>query len=77
MKEFKRILCAILCCFFMGSIINVKIVQASDDVQIISSTNISKDEAKQWAKSKNATDEFVGLADLYWKYSKAHGGHGF
>ena len=49
------------------------VVKASDDVDIISSTSVTAEQAKKWAKSKGATDTFVNLADLYWKYSSQHG----
>ncbi|SHE37088.1 cell wall hydrolase/autolysin [Clostridium fallax] len=43
------------------------------DINIISSTSITKEKIKQWAKKYGATDTFISLADLYWKYSKDHG----
>lgn len=32
-------------------------------------TTVSKDVAKQWAKNKGATQDFINAADLYWKYA--------
>lgn len=34
----------------------------------------NKNQAKQWAKDKGATEIFIGLADLYWKLYKDLGG---
>ncbi len=42
---------------------------ASNDNKIISDNDITVKEAKNWAKSKGATKNFIGLADLYWEYS--------
>jgi len=42
---------------------------ATTDFKIISSTEVTANDAKKWAKSKGATDTFIGLADLYFKYS--------
>ena len=33
-----------------------------------------KENAKQWAKNRGATETFIGLADLYWKFSSECGG---
>ncbi|SHK59557.1 N-acetylmuramoyl-L-alanine amidase [Clostridium cavendishii DSM 21758] len=41
---------------------------------IIEEATELKDQAKQWAKNKNATDTFIALADLYWKLVSNHGG---
>jgi N-acetylmuramoyl-L-alanine amidase len=43
------------------------------DNKIISNTEVTVKQAEQWAKSKGATDNFVGLAQLYWKYASSHG----
>lgn len=48
-------------------------VYAYSDYNIISSTTVTADQAKQWAKSNNATSEFVNLADLYYEYAPSHG----
>jgi len=49
-------------------------VQATiTDIKIISETEVTAKQAEQWAKSNGATDNFVGLAQLYWKYEKEHG----
>ena len=46
---------------------------ATTDNKIISQTEVTVKQAEQWAKSKGATDNFVGLAQLYWKYAPSHG----
>ena len=49
-------------------------VQAAvTDNKIVSKTEVTVKQAEQWAKSKGATDNFVGLAQLYWKYAPSHG----
>jgi N-acetylmuramoyl-L-alanine amidase len=52
-------------------ITNVK--AAITDVKIISETKATEKQAEEWAKSKGATDTFVNLAQLYWKYAPDHG----
>lgn len=46
---------------------------AITDIKIVSETKVTAKQAEQWAKSKGATDEFINLAKLYWKYSPEHG----
>ena len=49
-------------------------VQAAiTDIKIISETKVTAKQAEQWAKSKGATDNFIKLAQLYWKYAPANG----
>ncbi len=43
------------------------------DIDIISNTQVTASQAKSWAKSKGATDTFISLADLYWKYASKCG----
>ena len=43
------------------------------NINIISDTEITVQDAKKWAKNNGATETFVNLADLYWKYSKSNG----
>ncbi|MBE6047341.1 MAG: hypothetical protein E7213_02855, partial [Clostridium sp.] len=70
----KQIVWVILLTFLFGFIPCSSIkVSASDDINIISSTNITVSTAKAWAKSKGATNTFIALADLYWKYARSHG----
>lgn len=42
---------------------------ATTDFKIISNTEVTAKDAEKWAKSKGATDAFIDLADLYFKYS--------
>lgn len=46
---------------------------AVTDLDIVSDTEITVKAAQQWAKSRNATDNFISLAEDYWKLSKEHG----
>jgi GH25 family lysozyme M1 (1,4-beta-N-acetylmuramidase) len=46
---------------------------ANSDLKILSETKVTAKQAGQWAKSKGATDIFVGLAEFYWKYAPEHG----
>lgn len=56
------------------SLIPGSIAQAvTNDNKIVSKTEVTVKQAEQWAKSKGATDNFVGLAQLYWKYASSHG----
>lgn len=48
-------------------------IKEEENVPIISETFISSSDAKEWARSKGATEEFISLADLYFEYSKEHG----
>lgn len=52
--------------------INLEIIE-EENVPIISEVFISAEEAKEWAREKGATEEFLYLADLYWEYSSEHG----
>lgn len=44
-----------------------------EDIQIISKTFITVDDAKAWAKEKGATEEFIGLAKIYWELAEQRG----
>ena len=48
-------------------------LELKEDISIISSTIVSKYDAKEWAKGRGATDEFIKLADLYWKLCEKRG----
>lgn len=55
-------------------LISTTSVQAAvTDMKIISATEVTAKQAEQWAKSKGATDTFIKLAQLYWKYAPEHG----
>jgi len=46
---------------------------ATNDFKIISDSKVTVKQAKNWAKSKGATQTFINLADLYFKYSSECG----
>ena len=48
--------------------------QAIGNVNIVSSTDTSLETVEAWARSKNATETFVGLAKIYKKYAESRGG---
>ena len=47
--------------------------KAINDIKIVSKTSISVETAKLWAKKRNATQTFINLADLFWKYAPSNG----
>ncbi|GAA0076920.1 hypothetical protein UT300005_12980 [Clostridium sp. CTA-5] len=74
MKINKKIVSFFLSVAIMISIIPAINVQAAlVDINIISNTDLTAEQAKKWAESKGATSTFISLADLYWKYAKDHG----
>lgn len=46
---------------------------ATTDFKIISDTEVTAKQTKAWAKSKGATQTFINLVDLYYKYAPDHG----
>lgn len=52
-------------------IVNAK--AASSDLKILSDSQVTAAQAKNWAKSKGSTETFASLADLYFKYYTEHG----
>ncbi|WP_304969745.1 N-acetylmuramoyl-L-alanine amidase, partial [Romboutsia ilealis] len=48
--------------------------KAIENVNIISSVNVSVEAVEAWARSKNATETFVNLAKIYKKYAELRGG---
>jgi glucan-binding YG repeat protein len=46
---------------------------ATTDFKIISNSGVTEKQAEKWAQSKGATETFINLADLYFKYYKDHG----
>ncbi|NSB67545.1 hypothetical protein FHX94_001561 [Clostridium saccharobutylicum] len=77
MKTNKRLTIFLLTFAMFLSLIPVVKVQAAtgvensiSDVKIISETEVTAKQAGEWAKSRGATDTFVSLAELYWKYAK-------
>lgn len=43
------------------------------ETPLVASTEISVEQAKQWAKNRGAADIFIDIADLYWKYGELTG----
>ncbi|AQR92394.1 N-acetylmuramoyl-L-alanine amidase [Clostridium saccharobutylicum] len=71
----KKLITFIFACAMVLSLIpTINVQAATTDFNIISDTDVTAQEAKKWAKSKGATDTFISLADLYWKYSEDCGG---
>jgi len=74
LKAIKRLTTFLFAFAIVLVLIPITNVQAAvTDIKIISKTEVTEKQAEQWAKSKGATDTFVGLADLYWKYASEHG----
>ncbi len=76
MKKYNKVLAFIMCLFTLFILIQPEKVQASEekDYNILSECKVTVKQAKKWAKERNATDTFIDLADLYWKYSDECGG---
>ncbi|MPQ43969.1 N-acetylmuramoyl-L-alanine amidase [Clostridium tarantellae] len=57
------------------SIIPTKFVHALENknIDITAKTNVTKEDAKEWAYRENATNSFIDLVDLYWDLYKDHG----
>ncbi|OOM16475.1 N-acetylmuramoyl-L-alanine amidase [Clostridium saccharobutylicum] len=77
MKTNKRLTVFLLTFAMFLLLIPVVKVQAAtgveksiSDVKIISETEVTAKQAGEWAKSRGATDTFVSIAELYWKYAK-------
>ncbi|ETI91212.1 MAG: Cell wall hydrolase/autolysin [Clostridium butyricum DORA_1] len=74
MKAIKRVTTFIVAFALIIMLMPVTNVQAAiTDIKIISATEVTAKQAEQWAKSKGANDNFIKLAQLYWKYAPEHG----
>ena len=73
MKGKRNIIYLVLLTFLLSFMPKGYSTLAEDDINIISSTNVTLATAKEWAKEKGATETFINLADLYYKYSGEHG----
>lgn len=74
MKTIKRLTIFLFAFAMVLVLIPLNDVQAAiTDIKIISETKVTAKQAEQWAKSKGATDNFIKLAQLYWKYAPANG----
>lgn len=72
MNKKGKILSLFLCfllLFAFNQSIEVK-AETSKDYKIISDCPVTVEQAEKWAKSKGATQDFIDLANLYWKYYK-------
>ena len=75
MNRKSRFFAFIICLFMFFNLIPVVNAQAADvDINIISETNITAEDAQRWAESKGATSTFADLAKLYFKYASKCGG---
>lgn len=74
MKAIKKLTTFLFAFAMVLVLIPITDVQAAvTDMKIISATEVTAKQAEQWAKSKGATDTFIKLAQLYWKYAPEHG----
>lgn len=74
MKAIKRLTTFLFAFAIVLVLIPITNVQAVvSDNKIISETEVTAKQAEEWAESKGATDTFVRLAKLYWKYAPEHG----
>lgn len=53
---------------------NASDINNNEDINIISDTDVLVQCAKEWARRRGATQTFIDLADMYYKYAKEHGG---
>ncbi|WP_428817524.1 N-acetylmuramoyl-L-alanine amidase [Clostridium butyricum] len=72
----KRFIAILMCLITVILFIQPKKVQAETikDYNILSDCAVTVKQAKEWAKERNATQTFIDLADLYWKYAEECGG---
>lgn len=57
----------------LGLIPIMNVQAATTDFNIISDAKVTTKQVKKWAKSKGATETFIEIADLYFKYSSECG----
>ena len=77
-----RIFIVLVCLLFMLNSFNFNVQALSSNsssraignVNIVSEVDTSLETIEAWARSKNATETFVGLAKLYKKYAESRGG---
>ncbi|WP_297424168.1 N-acetylmuramoyl-L-alanine amidase [Clostridium sp.] len=70
----KKLITFVLSFAMVLSLIPTLNVQAATtDYKIISDSKVTAKQAEKWAKSKGATQTFINLADLYFKYAPDHG----
>lgn len=71
----KKLIVLVMSFAMILSLVSIKDVQAAmtNDIKIISDTEVTVKQAEKWAKSKGATETFIDLADLYFEYSSECG----
>ena len=77
-----KVLIVLVCILFMLNSFNFNVQalsynsssRAIGNVNIVSEVDTSLETIEAWARSKNATETFVGLAKLYKKYAESRGG---
>ena len=74
MYKNKKSLVWLLILLFIFQLIPYQNVKATDNINILSESDITVESAKEWARSKGATDTFINLADLFWRYAPERGG---
>lgn len=73
----KKLISSVLLCTTILNMFSINInaeEKKISDINLISPTEITVDIAKKWAKSKNGSDTFISLADIYWGATQEHGG---
>ncbi|WP_244834560.1 N-acetylmuramoyl-L-alanine amidase [Clostridium sp. BJN0001] len=74
MSNVKKVMLLVFSLFVMFAVMpSVTVYAYSSDYEIISDTKVKANDLKEWAKARGATDTFVDLVDLYYKYSKECG----
>ena len=69
----KLIIFVVSIAMILSLIPTVNVQAAIKDIKIISDTEVTAKDARKWAKSKGATETFMDLAELYFKYASDHG----
>ena len=78
----KKFLVLFVCVLFLFNVFNFNVQALSSkatskaigNVDIVSNVDTSLETVQAWARSKNATETFVGLAEIYKKYAESRGG---
>ena len=78
----KKFLVLFVCVLFIFNVFNFNVQALSSNstskaignVNIVSTVDTSLEAVEAWARSKNATETFVGLAKIYKQYAESRGG---
>ena len=78
----KKFLVLFVCVLFIFNVFNFNVQALSSssgskaigNVNIVSTVDTSLEAVEAWARSKNATETFIGLAKIYKKYAESRGG---